>query len=140
LALIDLRFADDQSSKAHDCSRCHEATKQQRKCFKHGFDNLKKPRKMNKESLALTFCHGKATWFEEPAKIFKECYIAMQTGILPKSGSLEDQSDIFCHVFFDFVDYYKQKEKKNTWDFVIEIVQNSLEALAKMFSKIFGGK
>ena len=135
-----MRFADESALKAHNCNKCHELTKKQRNCMDDGFNNLKRERKMSKESLSLSFCHAKALWYDTPSRLFESCYVAMETGILPKSGGLEDQDDIFVECFSFFVDYYKSKEKRRNWTDIVELVKISLESLAKMFSKLFGGK
>ena len=105
-----------------------------------GFDNLKRPRSLDRQSLPISFCHAKATWYPEPARLFSDCYVALETGILPKSGGLSDQDSDFANVFYFFVDYYKRKYNAKQWYDISELVKICLESLAKMFGKMFGGK
>ncbi len=122
------------------CSQCPETIQKQRKCRETGLNNLAKGRKIDSYSIAVPFCAAKATWYECAVDLFYDLLVAKETGVLPKPGSLEDQSDDFCACFGFFVDHYKTREYYKVWRDVGDFTPMVLEAFAKMFSKIFGGK
>jgi len=66
--------------------------------------------------------------------------MSLETGILPKPGSLEDQGEMFAENFSWFVNYFRLKENSTMWRSSYELAGNVLESLGKMISKMFGGK
>lgn len=104
-----------------------------RKCQEPGFSNLKKPWRIDDYSLSYTFCPGKATWFEEILSLFRQCRVAMETGIMPKEGSFEDQDTLFCDVFPAFVERWKDRFYAMVWRDVRKFTQQVLQS-------IFSGK
>lgn len=101
-----------------------------RKCEDEGFDNLKKPRKIDDASLEYTFCPAKATWYEGLNKLYEECKLAMHTGILPNTGSFDEQDSLFVEAFPAFVDRWKERNYKRIWDDVRDFVEPILKAFA----------
>ena len=138
--MIDLRFASNDILKTVDCNKCPEVVKRQRKCKEPGFNNISRGRQIDGSSLKLTFCHGKATWYNEIGELFLECFMAMETGILPDKGSLQDQEQMFTECFPWFVNYFRQREHSGRWQEINEFTGKIFEAVAKMLSKMFGGK
>lgn len=138
--MIDLRFSTHDVLKTVDCQKCPEVVKRQRKCKEDGFNNIPRGRQIDPSSLKLTFCHGKATWYNEIADLFSDCLMSLETGVLPKPGSIEDQDEIFAENFSWFVNYFRLKENSAMWRGSYELAGNVLESLGKMISKMFGGK
>jgi len=139
MALIDLWFADTDKKKAFSCQLCvkNPATAKERRCQSPGFENLRKPRKVDDYGLEFTFCAGKATWYEEIADLFAECRVALETGILPNKGSFQDQSEMFVAVFPEFVQRWKERSYNRVWQDTREFTKAVLETV---FGKGKGGK
>lgn len=53
----------------------------------------------------------------------------METGILPNEGSLQDQTDSFCEVFYPFVDRWKARTYAKVWGDVTDYVERVLKSL-----------
>jgi len=68
--------------------------------------------------------------------LFTQCRIALESGIMPKEGSLEQQDELFTEVFYSFVDRWKQRQYALIWKDVSDFTGKVLEAIGKMF----GGK
>jgi len=139
-ALIDLRFADAESTKAYDCSKCPSSLKKQRKCEEKGLNNLDRLISVDQNGIKLPFCPAKATWYDEFTNLFSVLLVALETGILPKAGSLEDQDQLFVELFPYFVDRYRARQYNKTWTDVLSFTPRVLEAIGKMISRMFGGK
>ncbi len=137
--MIDLWFADDKIKKAYTCSLCvkNPQTARERRCQEPGFENLKKPRRIDNYSLEYGFCPGKATWYEEAAELFEQCRVALETGIMPSSGSLSDQDALFYEVFPFFVMRWRERAYHRVWADVREFTKEVLEGI---FGKKKGGK
>ena len=101
---------------------------------------MKKGRRIDSQSLELPFCHGKATWYEKPAELYRQCYVAMETGILPSAGGLDNQTHEFNKIFYFFISHWNYRAKVEHWSTVGEIINKVLETLGKMISKMFGGR
>ena len=131
-ALVDLWFTDNKNKRIYNCSTCRKNPNValQRKCDEPGFENLKKPRAVDSLGVELTFCPGKATWYAEISDAFEQCRVALESGILPKEGALEDQDELFCEVFYTFVERWRTRQYKLLWNDVGEFV----EAIFKSFS------
>lgn len=86
------------------------------------------------------FCPAKSTWFPEIAELFEQCRIAMETGLLPVAGALEDQPELFVLVFPTFVERWRSREYFRVWRDVYEFTPKVLETIGKMISSMFGGK
>jgi hypothetical protein len=138
--LIDLRFADSDSTKTMDCSKCPSSLRKQRKCEQDGLNNLDRPISVDSYGLKLTFCPAKATWYHEFTELFSQLLVALETGILPKGGNLEDQDQLFVELFPYFVDRYRARQYSRSWADVITFAPKVLEAIGKMISRMFGGK
>jgi hypothetical protein len=80
-------------------------------------------------SLSYSFCPGKATWYEDIAEVFDQCRIALETGILPSKGSLNDQSEMFCEAFPIFLARWKERQYNRIWTDVRDYTKQVLEAL-----------
>lgn len=135
--MIDLYFGPPDRKKIFDCSQCRKnpVTAKQRNCEAPGFDNLRRPMKVNpqKADLALPFCPAKATWYPEIAELFNECRVTLETGILPKEGAFLNQSDLFHEVFPYFVERWKEKTYQRMWDDIQDFTLTVVKG-------IFGGK
>jgi hypothetical protein len=138
--LIDLKFASYEDAKHYDCSKCPSSLKKSRKCEQDGLDNLVRPISVDDVGLKLKFCPGKATWYDEYTILFYNMVMALETGILPKEGSFEDQDELFVSLFPFFVDRYRTRQYSRTWNDVINFTPKVLEAIGKMISRMFGGK
>lgn len=92
---------------------------------------MKRPKdgKVDAISVQQTFCPGKATWFEEIQEIYQDCRVALETGILPKEGSLEDQDELFTDVFPTFVERWRERAYERTWSDVRAFTKVVLEAV-----------
>lgn len=88
-----------------------------------------KPRKIDDNSLQYSFCPGKATWYEEIAELFEQCRVALETGILPNSGSLDEQDELFVEVFPYFVQRWKERQYYRLWSDVRTYVGGLIEGL-----------
>ena len=133
MALIDLHFADKKAVDSYNCNICkrNPANAQARRCEEPGFDNLKKPRKVDDRSLEYRFCPGKATWYPEIYELFYQCRVALETGIMPNRGSFIEQDEMFVDVFPFFVDRWKERFYGRIWKDTQEYVKSILEALFK---------
>lgn len=138
--MIDLRFADSESTKTFDCSKCPGSLKKQRKCEQDGLNNLDRLISVDQYGIKLPFCPAKAIWYHEFTNLFSVLLVALETGILPKAGSLEDQDQLFVELFPYFVDRYRSRQYNKTWSDVLAFTPKVLEAIGKMISRMFGGK
>ena len=129
--MVDLWFADNTAKNSFNCDLCRKNpnTAKERRCQEPGFENLKKPRKVDDSSGAYSFCAGKATWYDEIAELFVSCRTSMETGILPKSGALEDQDELFAEVFPHFVAKWKDRHYARIWVDVRDFTKTVLEAI-----------
>jgi hypothetical protein len=111
--MVDIHFADNKDKKRFNCEVCPELTKKRNKCQKPGFQNV---RKMRVDLLGgeYTFCPGKATWYDQIALTFVDCRIALEAGIFPSPGSLQDQPEMFADVFYDFMDHWNHRKYSRT--------------------------
>jgi len=107
--------------------------KTSRRCEEKGFKNLSKPMKVAPLGDSYDFCPGKATWYPEIAELFQSCRVALETGILPKAGSLEDQDESFAEVFPLFIEKWKDATYRMIWSDVSEFTE-------KVLTSIFGKK
>lgn len=123
-----------------DCKRCPAQIKAQRDCQSAGFENLKRPKRVDDFGLEVLFCPGKATWYPEIANLFEECRVSYETGILPKKGLIADQDQLFTEVFPFFIERWVHRRYYKVWQDVIEFTPSVLSAIGKMISKMFGGK
>lgn len=137
-ALVDLQFADEKVTKAYNCSTCPAPVKAQRRCEEPGFDNFKSPRKLagDDKSAPQSFCHAKASWYPDVIKVFMDCRVALESGILPRGGGLEDQDDIFYSCFWTFVERWRFRERVREVELRVELQKQGLLALSRML----GGK
>lgn len=102
-----------------------------RRCQEPGFEALShRPRWVDAEGPKYNFCPGKATWYEEIAILFEQCRVALETGILPKAGALEDQDELFNEVFYTFVERWRTRQYRLLWKDISEMA----EAILKAFS------
>lgn len=138
--MIDLRFADHDAVKTFDCSKCPKSLRESRKCEKDGLNNLSRPISVDTYGLKLSFCPAKATWYHEFTVLYSQLLVALETGILPKEGSLEDQDEMFVSLFPFFVERYRMRQYNKTWADVLGFTPKVLEAIGKMISRMFGGK
>lgn len=115
----------------YTCSLClpNPANAKQRKCQEPGFDNLKKPRKMDDFSLEYSFCPGKATWYSEIIGMFEKCRVTFETGLLPREGSFEEQDEMFTDVFYAFVERWSSRRYNRIWMDVREYTKVVLESV-----------
>lgn len=111
------------------------ATQRARRCGDPGLENLSRDWHVNGRGTGpgFRFCPGKATWYEEAAELFSQCRVALASGILPREGSLEDQSDAFAEVFPLFVGRWQEKTYAKVWGDVNDYV-------IPLLKKILGGK
>lgn len=79
----------------------------------------------------LTFCPGKATWYEDIAIVFEQCRVALESGILPKEGALEDQDELFCSVFYTFVERWRHRQYRLLWKDIGEFAEEIFKAISK---------
>lgn len=59
----------------------------------------------------------------------EQCRVALETGILPRRGALEDQDDLFCEVFPVFVERWRARSYDAVWRDVRDYVKIVLEAV-----------
>jgi hypothetical protein len=130
-ALIDLWFATDSEKKLYRCSLClkNPVVAKRNKCQEPGFENLKIPKKIESSGESYSFCPGKATWYPEISEVFEQCRVAMDTGIMPKQGSLEDQDEMFFECFPMFVTKWKDRTYQKIWADVQSFTKTVLEAI-----------
>jgi len=151
--LVDLWWAESKVQKGFQCSKCPEQKKRKMMCAEPGFVNVPdvmldrlqkagKPglHKVDDYSRLYMFCPGKATWYPEMAELFEQCRVAIETGHLPRMGTIDDQSELFAHVYPDFVERWTTRKYYRTWRDVIEFTPKVLEQIGKMISQMFGGK
>jgi hypothetical protein len=129
--LVDLWFADEKDKRVFNCALCSKnpLTAKERKCESEGFENLRKPRRVDNQSLEYYFCAGKATWYEEISELFLQCRTTMETGILPRKGSLEEQDETFYEVFPFFVQRWKDRQYARIWQDVRDFTKVVLEGI-----------
>lgn len=115
----------------YNCEIClkNPAIAKERRCQEPGFDNLRKPRRVDDYSQEYSFCPGKATWFEEIAVVFEQCRIAFETGIMPTKGALDDQAELFTECFPTFVFRWKDRTYNRVWADVQSFTKIMLEAI-----------
>jgi hypothetical protein len=112
----------------------NKTTARTRKCGEDTFDvtlppHNRRPFEIDKGSLSYPFCPGKATWYAEYAELFEQCRVALEAGIMPKAGSLEDQDDLFVEAFPAFVERWRERSYQRMWRDVVEHTQKTLEAI-----------
>lgn len=127
-ALIDLRFASPAAAAKFTCSRCPEGVQKSRRCHDPSFEVMKRI-SVDEYGAELTFCPGKATWYEEIRDVYQDCRVALETGILPKEGSLESQDELFAHCFPTFVERWRDRNYEHVWKDVRAFAKNVLEAV-----------
>ena len=93
-----------------------------------------KPIRVDKFGSKYPFCPGKATWFPELQTVFDQCLVAMETGILPGPGGLDDQPEMFSNSLSTFIEKYSWRRYGRVWQDVNEVIPKVLEAVGKMFS------
>lgn len=127
-ALVDLYFAEERDKKRFRCSGCK--AQKDRRCGERGFENLsRKPMKVGEGSLAYPFCPGKATWYAEITELFEPCRVALETGIMPKRGSMEDQPELFVTVFPVFLERWRDRHYQRVWQDVWHAVKTVLNSV-----------
>lgn len=140
-ALVDLHFMDPtQRRTKYSCAKCPVSLKKQRKCEDPGFSNLKNPVAPDDHSLKYSFCVAKATWFPRAARLYDQCRVACETGIMPKGTSLDEQEYLFTDVFPAFVERWKTRTYYRTWNDVFDFAPEVLKAIANMIKKMFGNR
>lgn len=124
-------FADAATKKAYDCSVClrNPSTAKERRCQEDGFNNLKRPRRVDNMGMEFYFCPGKATWYEEIVELFEQCRITLETGIMPKSGSFQDQDSAFVDSFPLFVQRWRERNYGRIWSDVQDFTSKVLESI-----------
>lgn len=127
--MIDLAFATPRDRKKFDCSTCPANVKLARKCGKAGYDNLKAAPRIDDQSLDYTFCPGKATWHASFGELLSQCRVALETGILPRRGTLEDQDELFADVFPSFILRWRERTYGRFWKDAEELVSRWMNAL-----------
>lgn len=126
---MELEFADHQRRKAFACHVCPAAVKKGRKCGEPSFDVLKNMRVDPKRGIGFTFCPGKATWYPLILELYDACRVALETGILPRQGGVEDQSELFGEVFPTFVERWKARTYERIWGDVQAFTEAVLKSL-----------
>lgn len=63
------------------------------------------------------------------AQVFEQCRVAVETGILPRQGSLEDQDELFVEVFPTFVERWRARSYVRVWDDVRAFAKVLLDGL-----------
>ncbi len=91
--------------------------------------NLKRVMSVDAAGLKYGFCPGKATWYVDIYNLYYQCRIALETGILPHEGSLQDQDETFCEVFPLFVDRWKERTYGRVWEDTRQYVEAVLKAV-----------
>lgn len=125
---MELHFADAATKKKFDCFKC--AQQKARKCEEPGFQNFKKGGlSITKGGPQYPFCPGKArkeTWALE---LFDLCRLAVQTGIMPNAGGLDDQDALFAEVFPVFAANWKEYTYRDIWKDVAKFTADTLKAV-----------
>ena len=106
--MVDLHFADEKDKKRYRCDVCPKLTQERNKCQEPGYQNVKRMR-VDLLGSDYTFCPGKATWDISLAQTFIDCRVALEAGIFPSKGGLNDQYELFTGVFYDFMDHWKAR-------------------------------
>ena len=106
--MVDLHFAEEKDKKRYTCKICPKITKQRNKCQEQGYENIKKIR-VDPMGAEYTFCPGKATWNRTIAQTFVDCRVALEAGIFPSEGGLDEQYEMFSLVFYEFMDQWKHR-------------------------------
>jgi hypothetical protein len=104
----------------------------ERRCAQPGWNNLTRPKSVDKIGIELPFCAGKATWSEHAAILFSQCRVSFETGILPKPGSIDDQDEIFAAVFPYFVERWTDRRYNRIW---VDVQGFVFPLLEKLFGK-----
>lgn len=86
--------------------------------------------------IKVNFCPGKATWYEEIMVLYNQCYVALKTGIMPVSGSIENQPVNFAETISFFIEHWELRSKIRLWSDINEFASKIFEVIGKMF----GGK
>lgn len=81
----------------------------------------------------FNFCPGKATWSPAAARLFEQCRIALETGILPKGTTFEEQDVYFAEALPVFIERWRARIRRQIWDDVSEF-------LAIILTGLFGKK
>lgn len=84
---------------------------------------------MTKHGRRFSFCPGKATWSEDIADLYRKCFIAYSTGILPSRGGLEDQDALFYETFEVFIRAWDSKKYNQVWGDVRDYVEAVLKSI-----------
>jgi hypothetical protein len=126
-------FAESKQLKQFNCDQCSDIVKRQRNCQEDGFENLKILKQTDEHGIKVNFCPGKATWFESMLRLFNDCKVAIHTGLLPKSGGLENQSALFTDTFSFFVERWVYRSKIRLWTDIHEFTGKVFESIGKMF-------
>jgi len=138
--LVDLHFADEKETKRFRCDICPELTKKRTKCGESGYENLKKPMKVDLLGGSYRFCPGKATWSLTMAQAFIDCRVALEAGIFPVSGSLDQQPQVFADCFYDFMDHWKHRNYARTMKDAGTMAHGFIEMIFKSLAGKKGGK
>jgi hypothetical protein len=101
-----------------------------------GFDNLKITKQVDEFGTKVHFCPAKATWYDEVVTLFYQCKLAYITGILPKEGSLENQSSKFVDALYVFAEKWENRKHIKLWQEIYEFSEKIFHGISKMF----GGK
>ncbi len=99
------------------------------RCAEERFDVLGKGVEVEKGWGRFAFCPGKATWYEEIITLYDDCRVALETGILPKGGALEDQDPLFLEAFPAFVQAWRERSYDRVWNDVRTFTKSVLEAV-----------
>lgn len=99
------------------------------RCAEQSFDVLQRPVSVDEVGVKLSFCPGKATWYPEMGRLFRDCRVALETGILPREGTLEDQDASFSEVFPIFIERWRERTYHRIWGDVKTFTTSVLEAV-----------
>lgn len=80
------------------------------------------------------FCPGKVTWYPYLQRLFDQCLVAKETGLLPEPGGINDQDEGFCDALPTFIEKYTWRRYGRVWQDVNGIIPKVLEAVGKMFT------
>jgi hypothetical protein len=129
-----LHFADEAARKKVTCDLCRKnpSNAKVRRCEEPNFDVIPRGFRLDDFSLSYQFCPGKAFWYEDMIELFQKCRVALETGIMPREGSFEDQDVLFCEVFFSFVQRWRERFYAKVWSDVQTFTKKILESV---FSK-----
>ena len=131
--MVDLHFADAKDKKIHDCRVCPKAQKAQRKCGNPGYENAKTARyRVDERSRKYTFCPGKATWDVSIAIVYRDCFLAYHTGILPGEGHFQEQSELFVECYPFFVEQFTERRYGRVWQDVNTFTGEVFKTIGKM--------